>query len=358
MLFGIERDVDIPACLSAESRQLTSESHRISGLSENYVSGVLRAWGWSWAAIPQVDDDGIDGLVYIKSMEVNADKPQDKRSWKHQFTGGLIHVQVKTGASYVLHDSRDSVEIKGGDLGIRQEYWQKLSLPMALIYVKEEPKMGAVPSKAWWTDLKSQASFTPRDTILILKKNRFESSLECKPPFSRLARRQNHQVDLVDIDMSERWDLPNRLEQLTKSTKRAAWDFYCLWKASGPEHRELGKIIINRTGWSHMTRIGRPVARIQASLECLPAAARILSEVVNWRRLRSGNSVRTFRDGSWATYDYFGVSGMVRWRARPKSEVTVILRRQTTFSGDQSSHTVIDRKTWLYSIYEPGRRKL
>ena len=114
-----------------------------------------------------------------------------------------------------------------------------------------------------------------------------------------------------------------------------------------------------------MTRVGRPVSRIQTSFELLPAAARIIAAVKTWQILRRGEKERTFPDGSWAIYDYLGVSAMVKWPAREASEVMVILRRQTIF-GEVSASTettsekkiqVLGSTTWFYSVYEPGRRK-
>ena len=82
-------------------QKVTSESNRISAASTAYVDAVCRAWGWSWQEVGQADDDGFDGLVYLRSKRINKDRPKDRRSWKHEFTGGLIQVQVKSGASYV-----------------------------------------------------------------------------------------------------------------------------------------------------------------------------------------------------------------------------------------------------------------
>lgn len=45
---------------------MTSEFNRISAASTAYVDSVCRAWGWSWQEMGQVDDDGVDGLVYLR----------------------------------------------------------------------------------------------------------------------------------------------------------------------------------------------------------------------------------------------------------------------------------------------------
>lgn len=341
---------------------MTSESNRISAASTAYVDAVCRAWGWSWNAIGQADDDGLDGLVCLRAMEVNAIKPNDRRSWKHQLTGGLVYVQVKSGASHVASQTQDHIEIKVANLSTKRNLWQKSPLPVALIYVKEEPQ-GRVPSKAWWADLKSLDSYTANGTVIVPLKNRFQPGIECRRPYARLASGQHRRLGLEELDMSSPGMLPGRLRQMSLSAKIAARDFYRQWKVVGATNPELGAVIINRTGWSHMTRVGRPVSRIQTSFELLPAAARIVETMKNWQVLRRGETEREFSDGSWAIYDYLGLSAMVKWPARAPSEVMVILRRQTILAEDVESADptkkirVLSRKTWFYSVYEPGRRK-
>lgn len=310
----------------------------------------------------QADDDGIDGLAYLRTMEVNAKKPTDRRSWKHQFTGGLIHLQIKSGASYVVSQTQDHLEIKIANLEKKKELWLKSSLPVALLYVKEEP-LGRSPSQGWWANLKSADSYTASGTVIVPLKNRFQGGLECRRPFSRLATGQHRQLGLAEIDISTSSDLPHKLNTLAKGLKLAAREFYRQWKLVGATSPVLGEIVINRTGWSHMTRVGRPVSRIQTSFDLLPAAARIISTVKTWQILRRGEKERAYPDGTWGIYDYLGVSAMVKWPSREASEVMVILRRLTIF-GENSAPTdtnnkiqVLKSTTWFYSVYEPGRRK-
>lgn len=310
----------------------------------------------------QTDDDGLDGLVYLRTMQIDSDKPTDRRSWKHLFTGGLIHVQVKSGASYVYACTPDAIEISISNLSAKKDLWMKSPLPVALIYVKEE-SLGKTPKTAWWADLKAPGTYSSRNTIIVSLKNRFQEGIECRRPFERLASGQHRRLGLPEIDMTIPGPLPSKLNQMSKGTKAAAIDFYRSWKLSAPINPDLGRIIVNRTGWAHMTRVDRPVPRILTSFELLPAAARIATEVTSWQVLRRGATARTYNDGFWAIYDYLGLSAMVKWPARAPSEVMVILRRQTIFSEEPASASPTkkisfsDRKTWFYSVYEPGRRK-
>jgi len=350
-------------CLNGKQK-VTSESNRISAASTAYVDAVCRAWGWSWQEVGQADDDGFDGLVYLRSKRINKDRPKDRRSWKHEFTGGLIQVQVKSGASYVDYTGEDFLEVRIPNLEIKRDLWSKSPLPVALVYVKEAAP-GKLVSQAWWADLKRADSYTKRGSVIVQLKNRFQSGQECIRPFSRLATGQHRAQGLVEIDMTKKSSLPARINSFSQPIKFAAWDFYRLWKATGATHPTLGEVIVNRTGWSHITRVKRPLARITASFELLPTAARIIETVDTWHRLRRGLKTRKLPDGSWAEYDYVGVSALVKWPAREASEVIVILKRETTLSEDllakdssaKSGIRVIGTKTWFYSVYEPGRRK-
>src|SRR5471032_1150798 len=266
---------------------MTSESNRISGASIHYVGSVFSTWGWSWNAVDQADDDGLDGIVFMRKKEVNEHKPVDRRSWKHTFTGGVISVQVKSGASYVDSPTKDQFEISISNFEAKRELWQKSPIPVALVYVEAVPQ-GKVCTKGWWADLRSPKSYTSNGTVIVKRQNRFQPGLECRRPFARLADGQVKRQDLPTIDMSVGGGLPGKLNAMSKGLKPAAWEFYRQWKGLGAANPVIGDVIVNRTGWSHMTRVGRPVSRIETSFQLLPAASRIIATVNEWRVLRRG----------------------------------------------------------------------
>lgn len=344
---------------------MTSESNRISAASVSYVDGVCRAWGWSWQEIGQADDDGIDGLAYLRTMAINAERPADRRFWKHEFTGGIIHVQIKTGPTYVTGTVDDSLKIKVVDLAAKREVWRRSPFPCALVYVQAQA-LGKVPGKAWWVDLKSSDAYSADGHILVPLKNRFQAGLECRRPFSRLAAGQHRALALSDIDMALHGSQPRKLNQMGRGLKWSAWEFYANWKASPVINPALGEIIVNRTGWAHITRPERPVPRIMTSFQLLPAAARIIEEVEQWRVLRKGDHIKNLPDGSQRIFDYLGITAMVKWPARATAEVMVILRRETILAASIAQGKTSDamtnlqqvqRRIWFYSVYEPGRRK-
>ncbi|WP_082498237.1 DUF4365 domain-containing protein [Pseudorhodoferax sp. Leaf267] len=339
---------------------MTSESNRISAASTAFVDRVCRAWGWSWNVVDQSDDDGLDGIIYLRKLNVNEENPNDRRSWTHSFTGGIISVQVKSGASYVVRSGVETVELRIKKLAEKREFWTKSPLPVALVYVLDGPE--AAPNQAYWVDLKVATSYTAAGTILIPKKNRFQPGVECRAPFSRLASGQLRRLALDRVDMTLPGALPSKLD-FRLPLKKAAREFYKQWRENPPSIAGLGPITVNRTGWAHITRQGRPVSRVLNSFELLPAAARLLSEVKSWKVLRRSNAVRVLDSHSWEVYDYLGVSAIVKWPARTASEVMVILRRRTTYIDNKimsngSTGTVFTKQeVWFYSVYEPGRRR-
>lgn len=56
--------------------------------------------GMGFSKIDQENDDGFDGIIYIRS-KVDPAKPDDRRRQYWEGTGGLIHVQIKTGDGYI-----------------------------------------------------------------------------------------------------------------------------------------------------------------------------------------------------------------------------------------------------------------
>jgi len=294
----------------------------------------------------------------MRKKEINELKPSDKRSWKHTFTGGVISVQVKSGVSYIASQTEQQIEIRITNFKAKREAWLKSPIPVALLYIEAVPE-GKIVEKGWWADLRSPGAYSANATIIVKRQNRFQPGIECRRPFARLADGQVKRQSLPTIDMSAVGALPGKLNTMSHGLKPAAWNFYRQWKVLGAQNPVIGDVIINRTGWSHMTRVGRPVSRIETSFQLLPAAARIIATVENWRMLRRGPANRVFADGSWATYDYLGLSAMIKMPSTASFEAMVILKRETVFGdADEASQTkVLSRKTWFYSIYKPGRAK-
>lgn len=338
---------------------MTSESNRTGAKGVNYVQGVLLDWGWGFETLSQENDDGFDGVVYIRSKKCNQNKPNDKRMQYWEFTGGMIHVQIKSGEGYVTNDSDIELKVNIKDLDKKKELWMKSPVPCILIIVYESNGK----KLSYWADLKSDDTYSSssKSLIKVPTKNGFNSTFESRAPLKRLVRTSKNYGDKKLINISEYDSLSGILPQELKGSmstplKKKAIDFYQQWKKVGSNNPVFGEIIINRTGWSHITRKKRPIGRIESSFSLLPIAARIINDVSTWRMLTPMRTYDGRKDGFVCRTDFIGLTARVLLKARESTEVMVVLKRETKYREDDHSQ---ERKTrlWFYTVYEPGRGK-
>ncbi|HAT7540679.1 TPA: DUF4365 domain-containing protein [Citrobacter freundii] len=339
---------------------MTSESNRTGALGVNYVERVLLEWGWGFQKIDQENDDGFDGIIYIRSKKVDPDKPNDKRRQYWEGTGGLIHVQIKTGDGYLK--KRDVQEIR---LGLQKVDEKRLlckrsALPCILIFVSKDEKG---KEYSYWTDLKSDSTYDNKSVniVKVPLKNRFFISPECKGPLRKLARSSHGYIDKPIIDLTKYDSLHGLIEPklpggLNLSLKHRAINFYKDWKRIGAINPYFGEVLINRTGWSHITRKDRPMGRIETSFSLLPYASRIINDVTTWRMLTSLRKYENRQDKHVTHVDFIGLTAKVIIKNRGATEVMVVLKRETKFlHGDLNSKPI--NRVWFYTVYEPGRGK-
>ncbi|EKN4018727.1 DUF4365 domain-containing protein [Yersinia enterocolitica] len=339
---------------------MTSESNRTGSLGINYVTNVLLRWGWGFQSISQENDDGYDGLIYIRSKNSNPQDPENKSKQSWIFTGGLIHVQVKSGDSYISSQNKHEIKLKINNLNEKKKIWEKSPIPCVLIFVFEDDNE---VEYSYWADLKSEETYI-EDRNCIIKvpiKNRFSKSQECKGPLRRLARTSGEHAKkpLINLSKSDSLNgfLPSSLNgNLNYPLKRKAIDFYQKWKLIGATNPYFGQVLINRTGWSHITRKGRPIARIETSFNLLPIAARIINDVSTWRMLTPMRKYENRKDGYVCITDFVGLTAKVILKERHSSEVMVVLKRETRFKESEEK-AAKETRIWFYTVYEPGRGK-
>ncbi|MGQ1605512.1 DUF4365 domain-containing protein [Acinetobacter baumannii] len=339
---------------------MTSESNRIGALGINYVERVLYKWGWGFQSISQENDDGFDGLIYIRSKKLNLENPENQSQKSWTFTGGLIHVQVKSGTGYISSRNKTMIRLRINNLAEKKEIWGKSPIPCILIFFFEDE---SEIEYSYWTDLKSNDTYIQGSSTIINipLKNRFSKSPECKGPLRRIARASGNYADKPLIDI-RRFDslngvLPTSLDpNLKYSIKTKAITFYQRWKAIGAVNPYFGRVIINRTGWSHITRKGRPIGRIEASFNLLPIAARIINEVSTWRMLTPMRRYENRKDGYICNIDFIGLTAKAILRGRNSSEVMVVLKRETRFKENEENNST-ETRLWFYTVYEPGRER-
>jgi hypothetical protein len=139
-----------------------------------------------------------------------------------------------------------------------------------------------------------------------------------------------------------------------ESLRDDAWRYYKAWRADAESCRNpaLGRILVNRVGWKHMTRRGRLPERIVQSWTLLGAAKKI---VTGTRKVFSLGHVRTtrFPDGNSLMEDFLGLRAVVYFPHRHHSVIQVVLKRSRLLCPkDQSRER---EKIWFYSVYELRR---
>lgn len=341
---------------------MTSESNRIGSLGVQHVSNVLTRWGWGYQSISQENDDGFDGIIYIRSKKNDPEDKENRSKQSWGFTGGLIHTQVKTGAEYISSRNRNEIRIKIKNLSKKKEVWGKSPIPCVLIFVCLEDDDSDV-KYCYWADLKSESTYIDESSTLIKipLKNRFMKSIECKGPLRRLARTSADYANKPLIDLSKFDSLRERLpaslnNNFNLTLKKKSIEFYQQWKLIGATNPYFGPILINRTGWSHMTRQRRPIARIEASFNLLPIAARIINDVSTWRVLTPVRTYDDRKDGHTCLVDFIGLTAKVILKNRNSSEVMVVLKRERKLINGKENSTS-ETRLWFYTVYEPGRGK-
>lgn len=362
----IRSDLESSAPFLQESK-ITSESNRTSGASLAYVHTVASSWGWSWQPMSQDIDDGLDGVLFVRAKVVDSTTPNDKRKWTHRLAGSAVLLQVKGGETQVSSQTDEYIRVKVGDLQKHKADWLKSPLPCALVYV-EPVEQGKTSTRAWWVNLQDESAYVSEGLVQIPRKNRFQAGLECRGSFSKLVKNQQLSAMVQEIAIDRTSTSSQRVTGLhPKGLKWEAWRFYKEWRLRGSVHPVLGSIVVNRTGWSHLTRQGRTVHRIANSLLLLPAAAQALREVRSWVYLRKLQPCKTvLEDGSEFVIDYLGVRAKVISSWRAPTEIMVVLRRQTTFrlsTDGEPGHSQLAGppgvQIWFHSVYEPrrGQRK-
>jgi hypothetical protein len=114
----------------------------------------------------------------------------------------------------------------------------------------------------------------------------------------------------------------------------------------------LGRVIVSRVGWRHLTRRGRGLGNITQSLMLLGAAERIIRENTSAHQLnrptvsKAGNETKI--------REFLSLRSRVVFPTRQEGVVQVILIRQQVVS----SVGAVTSQTWFYSVHEPRRAKI
>ncbi|MEQ8270947.1 DUF4365 domain-containing protein [Algiphilus sp.] len=306
---------------------------------------VENVWESGWQEYAAHNDDAIDGVILLRK---GSKKPRD--------TGGIVFVQVKCGGNGYRQDQAQHPNHIGVALGkhyidAHRPRWRRTPGPAVLVFVDDT--IEKVNPPAWWVDLNSKNVVSPtNEGMLLIPKNQ-KFSHHSKGDFHRLCGPRNHDRQLERITLERQGCLIPHLGR-NESIRKDAWDFFKAWREDADARTSpvLGRLLVNRVGWKHMTRPGRRAERIVQSWMLLGAAKEMVRQCKRVYQL--GRAKQTiFYDGNIHTQDYLGLRALVSFPYRHESVVQVILKRSRLLSPSGCSEE--REKIWFYSVYELRR---
>ncbi|MCW8939362.1 MAG: DUF4365 domain-containing protein, partial [Flavobacteriales bacterium] len=284
-----------------------------------------------WQPYASINDNGVDAIIIKRKNGVD--------------TGEIMFAQVKCGKGngyfkqtqnrpkhFGVHVGEDYIEK-------HRPKWNRLSGPIILIYVDH------YSSKAWWTDLRDDLSYTTDNKSIILV-----------PKHQRFGKHSFGEFKSLKGNIFVSRDLPNILTdgddfeylKYNKSIKESAKEFYKDWcNSPATIHKDLGEIIVSRVGWRHLTRTDRKQTRIINSLSLLGVAKKIIENVDKCYQIKELKK-EIAKDNTIILTDYLAIKCNVTFPFRQSSIIQVILKRKRILNSDKG---VISSKTWFFSIY-------
>ncbi|MDP2816470.1 MAG: DUF4365 domain-containing protein [Rectinemataceae bacterium] len=226
--------------------------------------------------------------------------------------------------------------------------WNLLQGPAIMVYVDFATK------KAWWVDLKANASYCPdenKSIILIPRRQRFGMHTVGELRKMRGFYDLDRKLDIIELN---RDDLI--LGSFSTPLKKAANEYYRLWataKLGETKNPSLGNIKVSRVGWRHITRRGRGLENIIQSWNLLGAARRIICENAKPYQIRKLD-VPLENGDRIILHDYVSLRSRIIFPNRQEAVVQVVIKRRQII--DQTSGD-INVDNWFYSVHEPRKGK-
>lgn len=236
----------------------------------NHVSTMVETkWESGWQEYSSSNDDAIDGAILLRR---GSKAPRD--------TGGIVFAQVKCGGNgyrqdQVQYPNHIGIALGAPYVAAHRDRWKRVPGPCVLIFVDETG--GGLP-QAWWADLRDDSTYSPSNAGMLLVPRAQRFGPHSKGDFNKLCGTLPRDREIESLTLHRGDDVKPRLGS-AESLRNDAWDFYKRWRgAAGPvENPTLGAVLVNRTGWKHLTRRGRRTERIVQSWLLLGAAKAIVS---------------------------------------------------------------------------------
>lgn len=295
-------------------------------------------FGWGYVENPQHNDDGIDGIVFVRDR-------------KGDDTGARISVQVKSGPGY-LHECKNGVlsinAYSKVEFDKHQQIYDSLDHPVILVYVNSLKKDSQGREfwdlrnpKAWWVLLNKYCNDDGTSVYRIDPKNTFGE--HSKGDMQHLVGDSNRVWLRYGIYVMS----PSNLKLWRSlSLREDARKIYNTWKCNHPSitwkseidgRTKTVPLIVSKKGWRHINNGRRGRDRIFTSLRLISTVVEILSSPIPLFMFREGYK------GVNASEYFYAVRKRV-YVDEKDVKVQIILRRWV----NESKH--ID-KWWFYSVH-------
>jgi hypothetical protein len=294
------------------------EKQRTGQIGVNVVERViLRDWLGRWQPIDSVNDDGIDGLIFLESRGVP--------------TGQIIFVQIKCTKSKPNGSGFIAIPISREKLLMNVDRWRRVVGAAILVHV--DPDTLA----ATWVNLRAPKALG-NTQVFVPATNTFDKS--SRKPIAGLCG-TIHRDLLMKRVITRSSDFPYLVDP--KHIQTAARTFYREMEISKMRLGKSGpQIRFTKEGWNHITRPGRARLIQLQSFQLLGAIRRIIES-------SSDVDLKEITPQKGATAQFVYLIAAVSFPFRQTAIVKIVLWRRI--------HPVEGVNYSFHTVYEPRRRR-
>jgi len=293
---------------------MTLHTQRVGQIGVNVVERiVLRTWKARWQAVDSVNDDGVDGLIFLEA--------------RGEYTGQIIHVQVKCMSVPKNKSGQFRVPINREKLAANAAIWRRIVGATILVLI--DP--GNL--EAYWVNLRDNSAFTATQ-ILVPDRNKF--GLRSRGEIRKLCGtiHADQLLPVVDTVVAD-FSYLNAKEHIKVSSRA----FYKSLHQSRLKFQDAAAPVnFTREGWKHITRIQRsPLLKMQSFqlLGCIPGVIDVFAE----SELRAFTTKNDVGDLVYA-------QAFVKFKFRQSAIVSVVFRKRVAATGEASYsfHTIYEAR--------------
>lgn len=300
--------------MSAKKNKRLNYSREATGT--NFVSKIVEEFfHWGWVQNPQQNDDGIDGIIWVRD-NMGRD------------LGARIQVQIKSGPKYfkgVDAQGRLKIQPYTPIENLRdhlKNYAQQLE-PVILVFVTSEwkGKTDMYRPWAWWVRM-DDYDYDNSSYVYIDPKQRFGE--HSKKELFGLVSKTLKWTEYKTIQASAKdYRLFNSTADL-KAQAKAVYDKLRNQEVRCPALKG-NRIVFNRIGWHHICNGQRGHGRIRTSFGLMSVVPEIISTANRW--ILASKSQYSNRN-----HVFYTLRAVVRMK-KEVYKVQVIVRKQTNMAG-------------------------